>query len=213
MVVLQSDGEVVFYMAVMADSDGRDDGLNQEDNHDQHGCEVRNASIDRNIKTGEQPGRLHTINSSSDDVIIAPTGLVKVLQARLGGMARREDGSHHHLEEDEDSLDERMSSVPENVAGPLLGQDLLAVHVAHKLLLIELYGQPQSGIFHGGRIPQQVRRAGGLTEEKVHLPQIREITSCRTTHDLRRVLAHPHQLDGELLGLSGYFSVFLKLTG
>ena len=90
--------------------------------------------------------------------IISPsTAFSDVLQQGLEDEAAGKDGCEEDLEEDTDSLDERVATVPEDVSRPLLGEDLLAVHVANKLLLVELYGESQTGIFHRGGVPQEVR--------------------------------------------------------
>ena len=142
-------------------------------------------------------------------------------------VAAGQEGSQHHLEEDEESLEERLAAVPENISRPLLGEDLLAVHVADKLLLIELYGQSQAGIFHRGRVPQQVRGPCRLTEEKIHLThrQILSIlkqqkwikkdlksSNCNIAVCLRSIHTSLHQLYSELLGISSYFPVLQRGT-
>ena len=92
-----------------------------------------------------------------EQIISPSTAFSEVLQQGLEDEAAGKDGCEDDLEEDTESLEERLAAIPENISGPLLGQDLLAVHVADKLLLVELYGESQTGIFHRGGVPQQVR--------------------------------------------------------
>ena len=137
-----------------------ENGLDEQRHDDDERGEVRNTSIDGDGQAGEQPTLGQFEVEIIEEFISPPTAFCDVLQQSFEDKAKDIEWSQEHLEDDEESLDERMSSVPENVAGPLLGQDLLAVHVTHKLLLIEFYGQPQSRIFHRGRVPQHMRRTG-----------------------------------------------------
>ena len=59
----------------------------------------------------------------------------------LSNMAKSKNWSEEYLKKDVDDLDPKGVAMPRSVPNPLLGQDLLAIHVANKFFLIDLHSK------------------------------------------------------------------------
>ena len=138
MILVEADNVVTISLRVR---DGGENGLDEKHHDENQRGEIGNTTIDGDVETGEQPALGHSLAQIVEETIPSSTAFSDVLQQRLEDEAAGKDWCEDDLEEDTDSLDDRVAAIPEYVSRPLLGEDLLAVHVAHKLLLIELYGE------------------------------------------------------------------------
>ena len=59
----------------------------------------------------------------------------------LSNMAQSKNWSEEYLKEDVDDLDPKGVAMPRSVPNPLLGQNLLTIHVANKLFLVNFHSK------------------------------------------------------------------------